>query len=100
MLTLRSNTWASAAIISTGSPQRKSLDGVAMPRRPEKGRSDSFWMRSWVMVFNGLWISIIPALAVVMKHGVGWFGITCAFLFCAGCFGIWFAALAIDRRLE
>ena len=71
-----------------------------MLRQPKNGRKDSFWMRPWVMVFNGLWISLIPAVAIVMKHGASWFGMTCAFLLCAVCVGIWFAARAIDHRLE
>ena len=71
-----------------------------MPRLPKKGKRDSFWMKPWVIVFNGLWLSLIPGVAIVMKHGVGWFSITCALLLCAVCVGIWFAARAIDRRLE
>ena len=71
-----------------------------MSMRPENGRGDSFWMKPWVIAFNGLWLSLIPGVAIVMKHGVGWLSITCALLLFAVCVGIWFAARAIDRRLE
>ncbi len=70
-----------------------------MPKQSQGCAAPAFLLKTPVMVFTGLCVSVVPALAIVAKNELSWFGVISGALLCVVCVGVPLLAREIADRL-